>query len=447
VSETSVARVQQHENRTSARVEAADPEAGKPRRRMRSSWTEIGARLVARPVVRRVAIGVGAVLYVVLLGWLNLHGHIDAAVWMLVLGVLALVGLAVWQWRRHHRTIAAGLLALALVVVGGTVAYGLSLNSKIAAIPRINTDVLKTNDDQRPTRAPNKAVNILLMGADNPQRLVKKPTVAQLLEDGTWDPGAYRSDTMMVVHIPANRKTAYVVSVPRDSYVPIYDDKGEEHDRNKINEAFSAYGPFGTLRTIEELSGVRIDHLAIIDYAGFNQLTTAIGGIDVYVPETVYDEKQKQEWTKGWHHIAGELALKYVRQRHGLTNGDFDRIDRQQNFLRAVLQKTLSDGTIGNPVKLNKVLGAITGHLAVDGDWSTKDLRNLALSLRGLNSKNVRFMTLPLLRYQVIPGVGDSNIIDEQAAQGLWKAVLDDKVGPYLKAHPDDELPDPKDVS
>jgi anionic cell wall polymer biosynthesis LytR-Cps2A-Psr (LCP) family protein len=187
--------------------------------------------------------------------------------------------------------------------------------------------------------------------------------------------------------------------------------------------------------------------MAVIDYAGFNQLTEAIGGVDVYVPQTVFDSAQDQEWTEGWHHVQGELALKYVRMRHGLLEGDFDRIDRQQNFLRAVLQKTLSDGTIGNPVKLNKVLGAITGHLAVDGDWSTKDLRNLALSLRGLNSKNVRFMTLPLLRYQVIPGVGDSNIIDSQAAKILWKAVLDDKVGPYLKNHPQDELPDPKDVS
>jgi LCP family protein required for cell wall assembly len=402
--------------------------------------------LWSRPWAKPVAVTLAAVLYVVLLGWLNLHGHIDAAVWMLLIGILGLIGLAVWQFRRHHRRLAAGLTALALVIIGLTTWYALNLNGKINAIPRIDSSVI-TGDENRPPKAANKSINILLMGADNPQRLVKKPTVAQLLEDGAWDPGAYRSDTMMVVHIPANRKTAYVVSVPRDSYVPIYDEKGDEHGRNKINAAFAEYGPFGTWRTIENLSGVHIDHMAVIDYAGFNQLTEAIGGVDVYVPQTVFDSAQDQEWTEGWHHVQGELALKYVRMRHGLLEGDFDRIDRQQNFLRAVLQKTLSDGTIGNPVKLNNVLGAITGHLAVDSDWSTKDLRNLALSLRGINSKNVRFMTLPLLRYQVIPGVGDSNIIDSQAAKILWKAVLDDKVGPYLKNHPQDELPDPKDVS
>ncbi len=400
-----------------------------------------------RPWVRPAAVAVGTAGYVVLIGWLMLHGHIDMAVYLILLGVLTLLGLAVRQWRHGHKRWSAGLIAAAIAVVAASGGYAFSLNTKIDAIPRINTDVLDSNQQDRPPKAPNKAVNILLMGADNPHRLVKKPTVAELLEDGEWDAGTYRSDTMMVVHIPADRKTAYVVSVPRDSYVPIYDAEGEQHGKNKINAAFAEYGPLGTLRTIENLSDVHVDHMAVIDYAGFNQLTEAIGGVDVFVPETVYDSKQDQEWTQGWHHVEGELALKYVRMRHGLLNGDFDRIDRQQNFLRAVLQKTLADGTIGNPFKLNQVLGAITDHLAVDGDWSTKDLRNLALSLRGLDSGKVRFMTLPLQAYEDIPGVGSSNIIDEPAAKVLWKAVLDDKVGPYLKDHPDDELPDPKDVS
>jgi len=399
-----------------------------------------------RSTVLAVGVAVGTVAYVVMIGWLMLHGHLDLAVVLLVVGVLALVGLAVWQWRRGHQRWTAGLVAAAVAVVAATGGYAYSLNEKIDLIPRVDDGVLNTNKEDRPPKAPNKAVNILLMGADNPQRLVKKPTVAELLEDGEWDPGAYRSDTMMVVHIPADRKAAYVVSVPRDSYAPIYDDEGVQHGQNKINVAFAEYGPFGTWRTIENLSDVHIDHMAVIDYAGFNDLTEAIGGVDVFVPETVYDSAQDQEWTQGWHHVEGELALKYVRMRHGLIEGDFDRIDRQQNFLRAVLQKTLADGTIGNPFKLNRVLGAITGHLAVDQSWSTKDLRGLALSLRGIDSKKVRFLTLPLLRYQNIPGVGSSNIINLQAAKLLWNAVLDDKVGPYLKDHPQDELPDPKDV-
>ena len=390
---------------------------------------------------------VAPVLYVVLVGWLMLHGYLDVAVVLIAVAVLALVGLAVWRWRLGHRRWAALLATGAVAIVAATGGYAYSLNQKLDLIPRVDDGILGTNEDQRPPEQPSRAVNILLMGADNPQRLVEKPTVAELLEDGEWDPGAYRSDTMMVVHIPANRKAAYVVSVPRDSYVPIYDAEGVEHGRNKINEAFSAYGPFGTWRTIENLSGVRLDHMAVIDYAGFNDLTEAIGGVDVYIPETVDDTQQDVTWEQGWTHLQGERALQYVRMRHGLLEGDFDRIDRQQNFLRAVLRKTLADGTIGNPRTLSNTLGAITGHLAVDSSWSTKDLRNLALSLRGIDASKVRFMTLPLLRYQEIPGVGSSNIIDAQAAKRLWQAVLDDRVGPYLKDNPEDELPDPKDVS
>jgi LCP family protein required for cell wall assembly len=389
----------------------------------------------------------GSVLYVVLVGWLMLHGHLDAAVWLVLLAVVALLGLGVWQWRGGHRRTTAILVAAALVIVASSGWYGYTLNKKIALIPRVDISAITSDESNRPPKAPNHAVNILLMGADNPHRLIKQPTVAELLQDGEWDAGAYRSDTMMVVHVPADRKSAYVVSVPRDSYVPIYDADGEQHGQNKINEAFSAYGPLGTWRTIENLSQVRIDHMMVIDYAGFNDLTEAVGGVDVYVPQTVYDSQQDQEWTKGWHHIEGELALKYVRMRHGLLEGDFDRIDRQQNFLRAVLAKTLTDRTIGDPFKLNQVLGAITDHLAVDSSWSTGDIRGLALGLRGIDIKKVHFMTLPLARYETIPGVGDSNIIDTQAAKLLWRAVLDDKVAKYLKDHPDDELPDPRDVS
>ena len=196
------------------------------------------------------------------------------------------------------------------------------------------------------------------MGADDPEQLVDKPTVEELLADGEWDPDAYRSDTVMVVHIPADRKAAYLVSIPRDSFVEIYDETGEAQGKNKINAAFAAYGPYGTRHTVEHLSGLRIDHIAIIDFAGFRDLTTAIGGVDVYIPEAVYDSKQDQQWEEGEVHLEGVLALKYVRMRYGLTQGDFDRVDRQQNFLRAVMQKTLSDDTIGNPRRFTATVRA-----------------------------------------------------------------------------------------
>ena len=378
------------------------------------------------------------------LWFLMMHGFLELTAYLLAASVLAMAVAALWEWRHGHRGWASVLLAGAVLVAGTVGTYGWELNKKLDNIHRINDAAL--GKGQRPDRAPTKAINLLLLGSDS-RDADSTQTLADSLADGTWTPGGWNSDTMMVVHIPANRKSAYVVSIPRDDYVPIYDAEGLEHGKNKINYAFSAYGPFGSWRTVENLSGLRLDHMAIIDFAGFRDLTTAVGGVDVYVPETVYDSSQDQEWTQGWHHIEGDLALKYVRMRHGLLNGDFDRVARQQNFLRAVMEKTLADGTIGNPLKLSGVLDAITSHLTVDESWTTGDLRSLALSLRNLDAKHVTFLTLPLDHYEDIEGVGSVNIIDEARARELWKAFGDDTLRDYVKAHPEDKLKDPQDVS
>ncbi len=400
-------------------------------RRMRRTY-------VVAPVVTVLAVGG---LY-----WLMLHGYLELTAYLLVIAVLGMLAAAVWEWRRGHRTGPVILLVGAIFTATVVGAYGWNLNQKLDNIQRADDSVL--DKGVRPVKKKDtEALNILLMGADNPNQLEKKPTVSELLADGEWDPGAYRSDTMMVVHIPANRKSAYVVSVPRDSYVTIHDEEGGKHGKNKINEAFSQYGPFGTFRTIENLSNLRIDHMAIIDFEGFRDLSSAVGGVDVYVPESFYDSKQKITWEQGTNHLEGKRALQYVRTRHGLANGDFDRVDRQQNFLRALMSKVLDDGTIGNPVKFTDTLEAITNHLTVDESWSSGDIRSLALSLRNLEAKKVRFMTLPLDHYETLPQVGAVNIIQKERARELWKAVADDSVGRYLKKYPEDELPDPKDVN
>jgi LCP family protein required for cell wall assembly len=375
---------------------------------------------------------------------LMLHGYLELTAYLLGLTVLGLLVACGWEWRRGHPRWAAVLLAGALLTAGTVGTYGWELNKKLDNIHRINdADLQKGN---RPQRGPSKALNILLLGSDSRDPNAEQ-TIADSLADGSWTPGQFNSDTMMVVHIPADRKAAYVVSIPRDDYVPIYDAEGVRHGSNKINSAFSNYGPFGSWRTVENLSGLRLDHMAIIDFAGFRELTSAIGGVDVYVPETVYDEKQDQQWDQGWTHLEGDLALKYVRMRHGLLNGDFDRVARQQNFLRAVMSKTLADGTIGNPLKLSHVLDAITSHLTVDQSWTSSQIRGLAVSLRGLSPDKVTFLTLPLDHYETLPDAGAVNIIDEVRARALWKAVTDDAMARYVKDHPEDELADPHDVS
>jgi LCP family protein required for cell wall assembly len=377
--------------------------------------------------------------------WLMIHGYLELSAYLLAGAVLALLVGTLWEWRHGHPKWAALLFAGAVLTAGTVGWYGWHLNQKFDNIQRVDDDVLDEGD--RPAAKPTKALNILLMGSDDPQRSVEKPTVAELLASGEWNVGAYRSDSMMVVHIPADRSGAYVVSIPRDSYVEIYDDKGEPHGKNKVNSAFSLYGPFGTWRTVENLSGLRLNHMAIIDFEGFRDLTTAIGGVDVYVPETVTDTQTDTTWEQGMVHLEDELALKYVRMRYGLTEGDFDRVDRQQNFLRAVMAKVLADETIGNPLRFSDTLESITSSLTIDQSWSNGQLRSLAFSLRGINQEKVRFMTLPFARYDSIPDAGSVIIVDDARAEELWSAMANDRVGAYLEKYPDDELPDPRDVS
>ncbi len=399
------------------------------------------------PVKRTTIVGLVAVPVVVGgLYLLLLNGFLELTAWLLAAVLLGMLVAAVWGLRRGHRAGPALLTVGALVVAGSVGWYGWNLNGKLDDITRVPDAVLEEGRRPPAPEEPTRALDILLMGADNPTRLVDKPTIAELLAAGDWNPGAYRSDTVMVVHVPADRSAAYVVSIPRDSYVTIHDAEGRPRGRNKVNEAFAGYGPFGTWRTVENLTGLRLDHMGIVDFGGFKDLTTAIGGVDVYIPESVYDSKQKQQWDEGMVHLEDELALKYVRMRYGLLNGDFDRVARQQNFLRAVLHKTLSAGTVGNPVRFTHTLDAVVGNLTVDQSWTNGDLRSLALDMRSLETTDVRFVTLPFARYDTIDGLS-VNIIDQERAARLWQAVADDELGDYLRRYPEDELQDPRQVS
>src|SRR5690606_28356172 len=152
----------------------------------------------------------------------------------------------------------------------------------------------------------------------------------------------------------------------------------------KINYAFSVHGPSGYVSTIEHLTGLRMDHLAIIDWAGFKDVVDALGGVELYIPQTVHDSSQNFTYEQGWHEYDGALALKYDRSR------------RQQNFLRAMLDKMASTGTLTNQLKFASALDAVMSNLTVDEEWSRGDMRGLAWSMRGIRKDDVTFMSAPL---------------------------------------------------
>lgn len=338
-------------------------------------------------------------------------------------------------FRRHK--VATILVALVLALLAAVVGFGVYLNAQLGDLSRFDSSL---DDRQRAPRATGEAAeaeNILLLGTDKGNG----ETIEQELADGEWSTGAFRSDTIMLVHIPADQSQAFLVSLPRDSYVPI-----PGHGRQKVNAAFSFGGPDLAVRTVENLTGVYVDHIAMIDWTGFKDLTHAIGGVKVTVAETFTDTKNNRTWEAGTYDLEGQQALDYVRTRYGLEGGDFDRIKRQQNFLRAVMKKTVSKGTLANPIKLTRLLHAVTAATTVDSGWTSGDIRGLALDLRDLGPSDVQYITAPTRGTQDVEDVGNVVLLDHAECDALWKAIREDDVQSYLSRFGGDTLPESGDV-
>lgn len=326
-------------------------------------------------------------------------------------------------FRRHKAlTVLLALIVVLALVVAGWVFY---LNKQLGDVTRFGFD----EDRQgRPEKVAGDAVNILMVGVDN-----EKGNVREALTE-EWVPGKFRTDSMMVMHVNADRTQAQVVSLPRDTWVPI-----PGHGDAKLNAAFSLGGPELLTQTIEDVTGLRLDHIVVIGLDGFINMSSAVGGVDVYVPETVTDTKRGKTWTKGTHHIEGDEAELYVRQRYGLPNGDFDRMARQQNFLRALLDKVASAGTLSNPVRVTKLVNQLTEYVAVDESFDNGEMRDLALSARGIRSNDIRFVTIPNRCCPTIDG--QSTIaIDEKKVKEMFRAVAHDEFETWLANNPIEQL-------
>ena len=231
-----------------------------------------------------------------------------------------------------------------------------------------------------------------------------------------------------------------MVSIPRDSWVNI-----PGHGRHKINAAFSYGGPALMVETIEKYTGIRIDHVAMVDFDGFAEITKAIGGVEVYIPNTVTDGYRDITWEKGWQHVEGERALAYVRERKGLPGGDFDRVQRQQNFLRAVLDKVADKGTLANPITVTRLVSDLSGYLALDSDFSTGDVRSLAIGSRSLRPDDIAFATIPVTGTPTIDGASVVTA-DDALVRQMFAAIAKDDWAGYADDHDVTLLPSPTDV-
>ncbi|XRQ06494.1 LCP family protein [Actinomadura welshii] len=324
--------------------------------------------------------------------------------------------------RRWPRVLIAVGVFVALVVAGLGGLLWQRQSSYNGNIDRIE-GVMPSDGANRPGPNVEGTENWLLVGSDSRSQ----NTTGE--GNQVWKPGQQRTDTIMLLHLPADREKAYIVSFPRDSWVEV-----PGYGNQKINAAFSYGGPALLIETVEHLTGIRIDHYGAIDFEGFKSMTDALGGVTVNIKETVYDPARKKQWTAGKQKLNGEEALLFVRQRYNLPNGDFDRIKRQQAFLGALAKQAADRGTLTNPLKLDRFLSALTKSISVDEGVSAGDLRSLALSMRGVRASDVMFMTAPH------KGTGTRAkqsvvFLDGTKAKALFEAVKTAKMREYVQQH------------
>jgi LCP family protein required for cell wall assembly len=278
--------------------------------------------------------------------------------------------------------------------------------------------IIETDVAQQP-------MNILLMGSDT---RVGQGSNGKGKGYGMDVTGA-RSDTTMLVHLPADRSHALVVSIPRDSIVNIPSCKTSTGmsapTTDRFNAAFSIGGPACTIKTVESLTNVFIDHYVVVDFDGFMNVVSALGGVDVCLPEAIDDPKSGLNLPKGISTVTGKQALAYVRARYIGNGSDISRIDRQQAFLSSVINKAKSSGTLFNPINLVKFLDAATKSLTLDpGLGSLNKLRQLAEDVRAIPPKDITFMTIP---WTYNPADPNTVIWKPQQADKVWNAIRTDK--------------------
>jgi LCP family protein required for cell wall assembly len=287
----------------------------------------------------------------------------------------------------------------AVVLVAGGVGWGIyaKLDSNITPDNAAAAELARY-EKERPTALVKNAQNILLIGSDSRSG------------DGNGkygrDSGTERSDTTILLHLAADRRSATAVSLPRDLMVDVPRCLRPDGTRTEpmfamFNSAFQVGGSGCTIRTVEKLTNVRIDHHMVVDFHGFKDMVDAVDGVQVCLKEPIDDKAAKLRLPAGRVTLDGEQALGYVRARKSLGDGsDTDRMDRQQKFLGALVNKVQSNDVLLNPVKLYPLLDAATSSLTTDPDLANlRGLYELVRGLRDIPTEHVQFLTVPRESY------------------------------------------------
>ncbi|WIB26706.1 LCP family protein [Curtobacterium sp. MCSS17_015] len=285
----------------------------------------------------------------------------------------------------------AGVLTMAVLLSGGYAAYAYNrLASSVTKVDAIGSAPAAEDD------VDGRAMNILLVGDDHRPDNATPEQLAELSTES--DGGATNTDTMIVLHIAADGRSATMISFPRDSYVDI-----PGVGKGKLNSAFhygtldgggDSGGAKKLIATIQDLSGLTIDHYVRVSLLGFYEIVKQLGPVNVCLNQAAKDSYSGVDLPAGVSELDAKQALSFVRQRHGLPNGDLDRQVRQQYFLSQEARKILSAGTLLNPVKTTKIIDAIGDSVETDQGL---DLLSLARQMSNLRPSNIKSATIPIL--------------------------------------------------
>lgn len=323
--------------------------------------------------------------------------------------------------RRSGNRKALLVLLVAVVVlvlaVGGVVGYYFTrINSALENFGQGN--LLPAPYAGQPQAATSAAKNFLIVGADK--------------NDNGSDG---RSDVLMIAHLSGDRKQIYLISFPRDMWVNVpANDIVHRDSMAKINAAYSWGRSPLAVKTVEQLTQVRIDHTAEVNFGGFMELTDTLGGVTV--DNKVASTVGQYSYPKGEITVRGEEALTYVRQRHGLPNGDLDRAERQRAVLKAILDKALSPEVLGNPVKFGEMLDLAGQQVTVDQTLPSSEVRGLIYELGVRERSQVQSLQAPITGFDQSADGQSIAVVNQPQLAELSQALREDKMADYLLKYP-----------
>ncbi|MEU3606020.1 LCP family protein [Streptomyces sp. NPDC035033] len=320
--------------------------------------------------------------------------------------------------RRTGRIVLLTLLVLLLAAGGGLYWAYSSIDGNIKGV-----DLTEALGDDRPEKLPTSGQNLLVLGSDS-----------RAGDNGDLAGGAVgggRSDTTLVIHIPEGRTQAVAVSIPRDTLVTRPEcARGDgttapSARRVMFNSVYAQYGPACVVKTVESMSGVRLDHFVEIDFAGFKDLVDTIGGVTVDVRRPIDDDHTGLHLDAGRQKLDGTQSLAFVRTRHGVGDGsDLGRITLQQQFLTALLTEVKNQDLLGSPAKTYKIADSATKALTTDSELaSLTALSEFGRSLDGVDPQNMETIMLPVAYDERDP---NRVVPAEPQATQLWKAIRAD---------------------